>query len=504
MGRSKPIVLLAVAMFFGLFAMAAASKRMGRGGGALQAPEDVTVLVVAAREIPFGAKLAVEDLKTIEWPGKAPFEGIVAKPEDIVDRVVKSTIVPGEPIFEGKLAAEGTKTTLAALIPRGMRAMTVRIDKATETGSLLVRGSRVDVVVTIEPDEHSREKMSKTVLQNIEVLCAGPPETGVEECARSSYSSVNTVILLVKPTEAEVLAHATTEGKIHLVVRAFTDNLAEETTGITAMTMWSKKATPKVVEEKKVAEKVLPTAKDVYNLARGLAARGKTDEAITKFKELMTLYPQSELCVEAQNQIESILGARHLAEQRETCERKLSVARKALHDGAFDEVSTACNAIASEYGQLSLENGDSVRDLVAELRERTAGQEKVAHRIYQLFRNYLTQNLRETARAHLLKLKKEFPKSIYATMAERALPEPGSGRPLSPASLQGSGSALSAITEQPRLAKLAHRTRNRVPQKVKDKRATGSQKSEGSQPTALASAADSDDAKPLMAMRVSD
>jgi len=493
-------------MFFGLFAMAAASKRMGGGSGGLQAKKDVTVLVVAAREIPFGAKLAAEDLKTIEWPGKAPFQGIVAEPKDIVDRVVKSAIVPGEPIFEGKLAAEGTRTTLAAMIPRGMRAMTVRIDKATETGSLLDRGSRVDVVVTIEPDEHSREKVSKTVLQNIEVLCAGPPETGEEECARSSYSNASTVILLVKPSEAEVLAHATTEGKIHLVIRAFTDNVAEETTGITAMTMWSKKKEeePKVVEEKKVEEKEQPTAKDVYNLARGLAAQGKTDEAITKFKELMTRYPQSELCVDAQKQIETILGARQLAQQREACGRRLNVARRALEEGAFDEASTVCNAIVSEYGQLSLANGDSVQDLVAELREGIAAQEKVAHRIYQLFRNYLGQNLKETARAHLLKLKKEFPKSIYTTMAERALSQPGSGGPLSPASLQGSGSALSAIAVKPRPIKMARRVRNWVSKKAKHKRAADRQKSDESQPETIVSSGDSDDARPLMALRVSD
>jgi len=435
MGRSKAILLLAVAMVSGLFAMITAAQHMKLNGSAAAGRGNSTPLAVAARDLPFGSKLTAADVEVMDWPGKAKFDGAFHKAEDLIDRVVKTSLVKGEPIFLGKLADADAKTTLAALIPKGMRAMTVRIDKSIEAGGLLAQGSRVDVVVTIEADQRSRGKVSKTILQNIEVLCVGLPSTGEGAApAAPAYSNTSTVILLVKPTEAEVLAHACTAGKIQLIVRAFTDHKSEDTSGITAMKLVPKPdPAPAPVLAALPRPKKGVTAKDLFNMARGLRAQGLCDEAVVKCKELMKVHPESELCVDAQEQIDAIAGEQRLAARRQECERQLGQAREAMIDGAFQEGNRLCLFVLAEFEDLEFGNGDKAQDAIARLQQQLSDREKEAHRVYQLFRNYMQQtNMTRNAHAYLLKLRKNYPKSRFTEMAEAAFAELESQAPAKP------------------------------------------------------------------------
>ena len=444
MARPKAALLLAVAMVFGLLAMVAASKHMRNARLGTAATRDATEIVVAARDIAFGTKLIAEDLSTLVWPGKPAFEGAVGEPGDIVGRVTTMPLARGEPILEAKLAAEGSKEALAALIPTGMRAMTVQIDKAIEAGGLLVRGSRVDVVVTIEPDEHTRAKMSKTILQNIEVLCAGPVQSPEDDKAPAGYSSHTTVVLLVKPNQAEALAHACTEGKIRLVLRAFADDAAEETPGITALKLLPARAKPKDRTPKAARkERPEPTAKDQFNIARCLAAQGQTEQAISKYRELMARHPESELCVEAQQQIEAILNSRRAEQQRAECQSMLVSARQAVRDGAFKHANDLCLRLVAEHSNVTLGDGTKVKDEAGAIHEQLVARDKEANRIHQLFRNYLSQKLVRNAQTCLSRLRKEFPKSTYCSRAESAFAQ-APPAPVGPTHGRGTGAALAA------------------------------------------------------------
>jgi pilus assembly protein CpaB len=76
-------------------------------------------------------------------------------------------------------------------------------------------GDRVDVLVTVDSRTMHEDAVTRTVLQNIEVLAAGQKT----EQRDNRPITVQAVTLLVTPEGAETLALALHEGKIHLVLR---------------------------------------------------------------------------------------------------------------------------------------------------------------------------------------------------------------------------------------------------------------------------------------------
>jgi pilus assembly protein CpaB len=67
-------------------------------------------------------------LKSVDWPSGSVPSGAVSDAQSLQDRVIKTSILRGEPILESKLAPIGSKGGLSAVIPEGKRAMTVRVN----------------------------------------------------------------------------------------------------------------------------------------------------------------------------------------------------------------------------------------------------------------------------------------------------------------------------------------------------------------------------------------
>jgi pilus assembly protein CpaB len=78
--------------------------------------------------VEIGAKLAPEMVKLVAWPPSSVPPGAFTKADVLVGRVVKTSVTRGEPFMEGKLAPEGTKGGLSAVVADGKRAMTVRVN----------------------------------------------------------------------------------------------------------------------------------------------------------------------------------------------------------------------------------------------------------------------------------------------------------------------------------------------------------------------------------------
>ena len=76
----------------------------------------------------------------------------------------------------------------------------------------------VDVILTTVPPE-GKEKISKVILENMQVLAAGQ----IVEQKENKPITVNTVTLSVTPDEAERLALASNDGVIQLTLRNFMD-----------------------------------------------------------------------------------------------------------------------------------------------------------------------------------------------------------------------------------------------------------------------------------------
>jgi pilus assembly protein CpaB len=188
-------------------------------------------VAVAKVGIPIGSKIVAEQIMVVQFPKESTPDGAFDSAEKLVGRVAVVNIGAREPITETRLAAEGTAAGLAAIIPEGYRAMTVKVDDAAGISGFIQPGTLVDVVVTIDPEGIARQDpISKIVLQNIKVLASGQNIDKPKD--EREATSVKAVTLQVTPEQAEKLALASSEGKLQLVMRSQIDQGDEQTKGV--------------------------------------------------------------------------------------------------------------------------------------------------------------------------------------------------------------------------------------------------------------------------------
>jgi len=187
-------------------------------------------VIAAAATLQPGVPLAAENLTEVNWPANVPLEGLIDKKEDAIGRVLILPVEANEPVLKHDLAPNGSYG-LAAKIPSGMRATSIKTNEVMNVSGFLFPGSRVDVLVTLRGD-NTASTTTRTVLQNVQVLATGnktdPDPNGKPE-------NVSVVTLLVTPEESEKLAlaqnqAAMNQGTIHFVLR----NGGDSATPVTA------------------------------------------------------------------------------------------------------------------------------------------------------------------------------------------------------------------------------------------------------------------------------
>jgi pilus assembly protein CpaB len=201
-------------------------------------PQPSTRVVAAATDIKIGTVLSAPDLTTIQVMGTPPKNAILDA-KNAIGRGVTSSLYAGEPILESRLAPVGSGGGLAATIKDGMRAIAVRVDQVVGVAGFVLPGMRVDVLISGVPPTtggggggSNNNTQVRTVLQNIEVLSAG---TDIQKDAEGKPQQVQVVNLLVTPEQAQVMALASNETRIQLVLRNPLDTKVAPVQG-TAMT----------------------------------------------------------------------------------------------------------------------------------------------------------------------------------------------------------------------------------------------------------------------------
>jgi pilus assembly protein CpaB len=200
-------------------------------------PEVSVHVVAAAQDLKIGAILTPANLTTVAMVGSVP-TGAILKSSDAVGRGVVADIYKGEPILDGLLAPRGSGGGLAATIPPGMRACAVKVDDVVGLAGFVTPGMRVDVLVSGNPPgaNSAQDVVTKTILQNIQVLSAG---TDIQKDAEGKPQQVQVVNLLVNPEQAEKLSLATNQLKIQLVLRNPLDTKVDDVPATAMGTLFS-------------------------------------------------------------------------------------------------------------------------------------------------------------------------------------------------------------------------------------------------------------------------
>ena len=177
-----------------------------------KAPE-TTPVVVASGDLTFGTTLKEEHLKVVEFPKSSVPQGSFASIDSVMHQTTKVFVVEGEPMLASKLSSIGGG--LSVRVPSDMRAMSIKVNEVTGVGGFVLPGDRVDILVTVDNVGGVLNAVTKTILQDAEVLASGTKT----EMKNNQNVTVQTVTVIVNPDGAEKLALAVDQGSVHLALR---------------------------------------------------------------------------------------------------------------------------------------------------------------------------------------------------------------------------------------------------------------------------------------------
>ena len=215
MNWSRALIGIAVGIILGLLAGGFVYTQFKKATAGI--PVNATQVVVAAAPLDLGTRLQPQNLRLIPWPAGAPLPGMFTRVEDCLNRALMFPAVENEPILESKLAPKAAGAGLAAIIPEGMRAVSVAVNEVVGVAGFVAPGTMVDVLVTGATEGRGGSaNITLTVLENVRVLAAGQK---IEQDKDGKPQTVPVITLLVTPEDANMLTMASTQGKIQLALR---------------------------------------------------------------------------------------------------------------------------------------------------------------------------------------------------------------------------------------------------------------------------------------------
>ena len=210
----------------------------------IQKVEYVKVLV-AAQNLQLGSRLNEAAFEWKQWPAEAVSPAFISndlRPNadaELLNAIVKTPIVMGEPINEGKLVKAGESGVMAALLKPGMRAVTTRISVDTAAGGFIQPGDRVDIILTQTVQRartggaqgNQRVFISDTVFENVHVLAIDQTFSTSPESGAARIGSTATFEMSQK--DSELLQVAVAKGDLSLTLRGIRNSRAKAPTTAT-------------------------------------------------------------------------------------------------------------------------------------------------------------------------------------------------------------------------------------------------------------------------------
>src|SRR5690349_16172909 len=177
------------------------------------------MVAVPTSDLGWGTKLTREMFELIEYPTGSLPEGHFNTLDGINERVLLVDVKRNELLLESKLAPLDGKTGgVTAVTDPNKRAMSVKVDDVIGVAGFIKPGDRVDVMVTLEPENGKQgQTIAKLILENVKVLAAG---TQMERKGKDEEAvQVQVITVEVDVEEAEKLALASTQGRLRLALR---------------------------------------------------------------------------------------------------------------------------------------------------------------------------------------------------------------------------------------------------------------------------------------------
>jgi pilus assembly protein CpaB len=189
-------------------------------------------VLVAAKDIQIGEKLAAGTIVWKAWPQDNVIESMITRDEkadadqSLAEFRATLPMFEGETINEKKMVDPKNGGFMSAVLPKGMRAVSLRINERSSAGGFILPNDRVDVIVTRKIGTNGGELVkSETVIANVRVLAINqtfrPSKEGEEPAIKGESATLEMTL-----DQAEVMIRVQEEGEgdLSLVLRSIAES----------------------------------------------------------------------------------------------------------------------------------------------------------------------------------------------------------------------------------------------------------------------------------------
>ncbi|MDR3422904.1 MAG: Flp pilus assembly protein CpaB [Xanthobacteraceae bacterium] len=228
------LIVLGVALAAGgVAAYLASGGRQAEAPKAPPPPPLATVdVLIAKSDLDTGQVVSDKDIAWQTWPAASTGSNFIKKPDrpdaikDFVGAIVRSPVMAGEPIRDSKVVNGKGGGFMAAILPHGMRAISLDIAPDTSAGGFILPNDHVDVLLTrhdkaAEKISGLEKLISETVLRNVRVLAV---DQTVGEKDGQKVVIGKTATIELDPHQAETLALSRQLGTLSLTLRSLLDS----------------------------------------------------------------------------------------------------------------------------------------------------------------------------------------------------------------------------------------------------------------------------------------
>jgi pilus assembly protein CpaB len=189
-------------------------------------------VLVATKDLQMGERLIGGSIGWQSWP-KTTVSSLMITSAAQPDAKTKyetararGAIFEGEPIIDKKLVMPNENGFMSAILPKGMRAISVTVSAETGAGGFILPNDRVDVLLTRKVDDGSNKKSasSETVLTNVRVLAVDQTFRPKGDEDKEYVVADKTATLELDPRQTEVISMAQDMGQLSLTLRSIREN----------------------------------------------------------------------------------------------------------------------------------------------------------------------------------------------------------------------------------------------------------------------------------------
>jgi len=215
----QSMIALGAAIFVALIAVVIANSYLnGRERQAYAA--GTTKVAVATIPLAYGTDITSDKVRFVDYPNASIPPGSFTSTAQLLPagkrRVALLPIGVNEPILSGKISGAGQGASIAALLPPGKRAASVRINDVSGVSGFIQPNDSVDVLITRQMPGSDRDaQVTDVLLQNIRVMATDQQAANADGTPKVA----KTVTLEVTPIDSQKLALAQEVGTLSLVLR---------------------------------------------------------------------------------------------------------------------------------------------------------------------------------------------------------------------------------------------------------------------------------------------